>query len=79
MMKSICEFEIGDFIEISNINLSKYQKERILSMGFTKGTVIEVVRFGPKKELIVFDVRGVMVALRNEESKFIYGIKKHIK
>jgi len=53
----------------------KYQKERILSMGFTKGTVIEVLRFGYKRGLVLFDVRGIMVALRDEESKFIYGIK----
>lgn len=74
-MKSICEFNVGDLIEIKYIDLLKYQKERILSMGFTKGTVIEVIRFGFKKELILFDVRGIMIALRSEESKFIYGIK----
>ena len=74
-MKSICEFNVGDFIEIHHIDLLKYQKERILSMGFTKGTVIEVLRFGYKRGLVLFDVRGIMVALRDEESKFIYGIK----
>lgn len=74
-MKSICEFNVGDKIEISSINLLKYQKERMLSMGFTKGTVVEIIRFGPKKELTVFGVRGAMVALRNEESKYIQGIK----
>lgn len=74
-MKSICEFDVGDKIKITSIDLLKYQKERILSMGFTKDTVVEIIRFGPKKGLTVFDVRGVMVALRNEESKYIQGIK----
>lgn len=74
-MKSICEFKVGDFIEILSVNLLKYQKERMLSIGFTRGAVIEVIRVGPKKNLTVFDVRGAMIALREEESKFIYGKK----
>ncbi len=73
MRISICDFEVGDFIEILSIELFGYQKERILSMGFTRGAIIKVIRFGPKKNLTVFDVRGAMIALRREESKFIYG------
>ncbi len=74
-MKSICEFDIGDLVEIDYIDLLKYQKERILSIGFTKGTIIEIIRFGPKKSLTVFNVRGAMIALRKNESKYIYGKK----
>lgn len=74
-MKSISKFNVGDKIEVSLIDLSSYQKERMLSIGITCGAVIKVIRFGPKKNLIVFDVRGAMVALREDELKFIYGKK----
>lgn len=74
-MKSICDFNVGDFIEVLSVDLLKHQKERMLSIGFTKGAIVEVIRIGPKKNLIVFDVRGVMIALREEESKYIYGKK----
>lgn len=74
-MKSICDFNVGDFIEILLVDLFKYQKERMLSIGFTKGAIVEVIRVGPKKNLTVFDVRGAMIALREEESKYIYGRK----
>lgn len=73
MVKSICDFKVGDFIEVLSVNLLDYQKERMLSIGFTKGAIIEVIRIGPNKDLTVFDVRGAMIALREDESKFIYG------
>ena len=75
MEKSICDFKVGDFIEVVSVNLLGYQKERMLSIGFTKGAIIEVIRIGPNKNLTVFDVRGAMIALREEETKFIYGRK----
>lgn len=74
-MTSICDFEVGDIIEITAIDLLKYQKERIISIGFSRGAIVEVIRIGPKNNLMVFDVKGVMVALRNEEAKHIYGNK----
>ena len=74
-MKSICEFKVGDLIEILLVDLLKYQKERMLSIGFTRGAIIEVIRLGPKNNLTVFDVRGAMFELRREEAKFIYGRK----
>ena len=74
-MHSICDFEVGDVIEVSSIDLLKYQKERMLSMGFSKGVIVKVIRIGPKNNLMVFDVRGVMIALRNDETRHIYGKK----
>lgn len=74
-MNSICDFEVGDVIEVSSIDLLKYQKERMLSIGFSKGVIVEVLRIGPKNNLMVFDVRGAMIALRNDEAKYIYGKK----
>lgn len=75
MEKSICDFKLGDSVEILSVKLSDYQKERMLSIGFTKGAIIEIIRIGPNKNLTVFDVRGAMVALREEEARFIYGRK----
>ncbi len=74
-MISICDFEVGDVIEITSVDLIKYQKERMLSIGFSRGAIVEVIRIGPKNNLMVFDVKGAMVALRNEEAKHIYGNK----
>ena len=46
-------------------------KERLLSLGLTKGAVIEVLRKGPKNNLTVYRIRGAMIALRKEESSLI--------
>lgn len=75
MKVSICDFEVGDVIEILAVELHGYQKDRMLSIGFTRGAIIKIIRVGPKKNLTVFDVRGAMIALRREEAKFIYGKK----
>lgn len=75
MKVSICDFEVGDVIEVLSVELYGYQKDRMLSIGFTRGAIIKIIRVGPKKNLTVFDVRGAMIALRREEAKFIYGKK----
>ena len=41
---------------------------RLMEMGFTTGTVIEVVRFAPMGDPIEFKVRGAHISLRKAEA-----------
>jgi len=41
---------------------------RLMEMGFTVGTVIEVVRFAPMGDPIEFKVRGAHISLRKAEA-----------
>lgn len=72
-MKSIYDFNLGDRILIQEINLPLYSKERMMSLGFIKNSIIEVIRFSKSKSIIVFEVRGTMIALRDVDAKLIYG------
>jgi Fe2+ transport system protein FeoA len=41
---------------------------RVMEMGFTVGTVIEVVRFAPMGDPMEFKVRGAHISLRKSEA-----------
>jgi len=62
---------VGEKAKILDISAPSNLKERLLSLGFTKGTVIDILRKGPKNNLTVYNVRGVMIALRKEEADLI--------
>ncbi len=41
---------------------------RVMEMGFTVGTVVEVVRFAPMGDPIEFKVRGAHISLRKADA-----------
>jgi ferrous iron transport protein A len=71
-MKNLCEAIPGDIIRIVKNNTNSSLKERLLALGMTEGADIEVLRKGPKNNLTVYRIRGAMIALRNEETQYIY-------
>ncbi|MNM54616.1 FeoA domain protein [compost metagenome] len=70
-MKRLCDFQVGEKVMIKNLLSDGLMRERMLDLGFVKGTVIEIIRKGPKNNLTVFKVRETMIALRQEESLLI--------
>ena len=70
-MLSLNDVTVGKSVYVSEILTKDIIKERMLALGITKGTNIEVIRKGPKNNLTVFSIRGVMIALRCEESRLI--------
>lgn len=70
-MKNLCDIKVGQVVNVSSLQSKGLLKERMLALGITKGDKIEVIRKGPKNNLTVFDIRGVMIALRREESVLI--------
>jgi ferrous iron transport protein A len=70
-MKKLSDAKVGDIVKVKQNDAQDSLKERFLALGLTNGAVIEVLRKGPKNNLTVFRIRGAMIALRKEESKFI--------
>ena len=70
-MQYLSEICVGDVVSVNALLAKDLLKERLLALGLTKGAKIEVIRKGPKNNLTVFDIRGVMIALRKEESNLI--------
>lgn len=67
----LVDVKVGEIVKVKRNNAHDYLKERFLALGLTKGADVEVLRKGPKDNLTVYRIRGAMIALRNEESRFI--------
>ena len=50
------------------LNVADTQKSRILEMGLTIGTTIEVVRFAPMGDPMELKVRGAHISLRKADA-----------
>lgn len=46
-------------------------RQRLLEMGLTKGTIVELVRFAPLGDPIEISVRGYRLSLRRNEAESI--------
>lgn len=51
-------------------------RQRLLEMGLTKGTDIEIIRFAPMGDPIEISVRGYRLSLRRVEAESVV-IQKH--
>ena len=67
----LVDIGVGETVKVERNSAHDYLKERFLALGLTKGADVEVLRKGPKNNLTVYRIRGAMIALRNEESRFI--------
>jgi len=70
-MKILSDAKVGEVVKVKRNDAQDSLKERLLALGLTNGADIEVLRKGPKNNLTVFRIRGAMIALRKEESRYI--------
>ena len=57
--------------KVTAIEVPGPMRGRVMEMGFTIGTVIEVVRFAPMGDPMEFKVRGAHISLRKAEAECI--------
>ncbi|MFW2487876.1 FeoA family protein [Clostridium chromiireducens] len=70
-MLNLNNISVGNFAKVENLSATGMLRERLLALGLTKGAKIEVIRKGPSGDPTVYDIRGAMIALRNEEASLI--------
>lgn len=56
---------------IQELNCDGNIKRRLLDMGLVKGTNIKPILISPSKDPRAFEVRGSLIAIREEEAKRI--------
>ncbi len=66
--EALSDLQPGQRGKILAVNVSGVNKGRIMEMGFTVGTTIEVVRFAPMGDPMEFKVRGAHVSLRKADA-----------
>jgi len=67
----LSELDVGEKARIVSIGGSGAVKRRIMDMGFTTGSRIEVIRRAPMGDPIEFKIRGYRISLRKEEAENI--------
>lgn len=70
-MMNLDNISVGKFVRVNDLSSSGMLRERMLALGLTRGAMIEVVRKGPSGDPTVYNIRGAMIALRNEEASLI--------
>jgi len=74
-MINLNNISIGNFVKVEDLSATGMLRERMLALGLTKGAKVEVVRKGPSGDPTVYNIRGAMIALRNEEASLVFVIK----
>lgn len=65
------ELKINKTGKIFEINCEKDIKRRLLDLGMIKGTKITPVLISPSGDPKAFDIRGTLIAIREEDTKLI--------
>ena len=70
-MKKLNEVECQTTVKVTKLPATGLLRERLLALGITTGALIDVIKKGPKNNLTVYNIRGAMIALREEEGSLI--------
>ncbi len=71
MQKKLSEGECQTTVKVAKLIATGVLRERLLALGVTTGALIDVIKKGPKNNLTVYNIRGAMIALREEEGSLI--------
>lgn len=70
-MSSLSDAKLGSLVTVKELSSTGILRERMLALGLTKGSKVEVIRRGPSGDPTVYNIRGAMIALRKEEASLI--------
>lgn len=70
-LQSLREIAVGGRAKVAGFDLPEANRHRLLEMGFTPGTVLEVIRYAPLGDPVEVRVRGYHVSLRRADAKGI--------
>ncbi|NLW52531.1 MAG: ferrous iron transport protein A [Tissierellia bacterium] len=70
-MKTLDQVSIGDIVKVVKIHGTSLIKRRIMDMGITKNTTIEIIKFAPLGDPIEMKVRGYGLSIRKNDAKNI--------
>ena len=71
MNKSVCsltDLKIGETAKVNKLSLTGSMRRRVQDIGLIEGTEVECVLKSPGGDPIAYQIRGAIIALRNEDS-----------
>ena len=70
-MRKLSELKSGETGKIKTIEANPSLRQRLLEMGFTPGTEVEVEQFAPLADPVIFKILGYHISLRKTEAATI--------
>ena len=70
-MKTLNDCNIACKVKVKKLNAQSDLKQRLISFGIMKETIIEVLEHAPAKSTIEVKVGKVRIALRSKEAELI--------
>jgi len=71
MTLTLFDGEVGKNYLIKSVLGDDQRKRRLLDMGFTPKSQIRIIAVAPLKKTVLVNLRGILVALRNDATKLI--------
>ncbi|WP_106768557.1 FeoA family protein [Paenibacillus faecalis] len=71
--QTLYQADFGQKFLVKKVDIQGELKRRLLDLGFVQDSVIEVLKPSPLGDPVSYRVAGTVIALRKEESQFIYG------
>lgn len=71
IMKTLLDCEKGCIAQILKLNAKDDLKQRLISFGIMKGSIIEVLEYAPRKSTIEVKIGSMRIALRAQEAFLI--------
>lgn len=70
-LSTLKEVGIGDRVKVKKLNGTGAVKRRIMDMGLTKGTTVELLAVAPLGDPLELDVRGYKLSIRKADAAMI--------
>lgn len=70
-MRTMADLNINESGVIKNINLSGFQRTRLLDLGFTEYSKVKKIMVSPAGDPSAYQVKGTVIALRKEQAEKI--------
>lgn len=72
LINKLNNIKVGHQVEVEEIFSEGLLRERMLALGLTRGAKVEVLGRAPSGDPTVYNIRGSMIALREEEASLIH-------
>ncbi|MFZ5969191.1 MAG: FeoA family protein [Bacillota bacterium] len=67
----LSQLSVGTTVIVDHLLSTGLSRRRMLDLGLIPGTTVKVLRKSPLGDPIAYDIRGAIIALRQEESEKI--------
>lgn len=71
MITTLNKLPLGTSAQIINVDCNSNVKRRFLDLGFIKNTNITPILKSPSGDPVAFEIRGTVIAIREEDAKLI--------